>query len=92
VRNVDGEVALTLDANHAMGDTFMALSGFWVIMSEIFHLYRGPKAPRHITLAFALAKYQKLLLWTAKLPKSMARGKSTLAHVFIFQFVQFYHA
>jgi hypothetical protein len=87
MRSLDGEVAVTVEGKHMMGDTFMALSGFWVIMSEIFHLYRGPKAPRYITLAFALSKYEKLLRWTGKLPESMVRGKDTLAHVFIFQFV-----
>jgi hypothetical protein len=75
VRNVHDEVDITVAARPKMDDTFMALSGFWVIMSEILHLYRGPKAPKYITLASPSAKYQKLLLWTDSLPKSMARGK-----------------
>ena len=71
-----------------MGQTFTFLSKFCTIIQEIQATYfGGDKFPlaEKVSLAFAEAKYQKLLSWADTLSTEVARGNHSSAHVFILQ-------
>lgn len=57
---------------------------FWVIVNEIFIIYRDSKIGAR-SLAFALGKYHKILDLVQTLPTSMVRQDKTPHWVLIFQ-------
>ena len=60
---------------------FTAHCYFWVIASDTISVFRNFKA----SVAFAYARYHKLLEWTNLLYGIMIRGTHNEAHVLIFQ-------
>jgi hypothetical protein len=71
-----------------MGHTFSMMCKFWAIVQEIMAVYlgsRGGNVSREIPLAFAEAKYQKLLYWSDEVEKYMAVGNFNKFHILVFQ-------
>lgn len=72
-----------------MGKTFPTMCRFWVIVQEVAALYFAhdkQTIEQHVPLAFAEAKYQKLLAWAGSMAADMGRGDTSPAHVLIFQY------
>jgi len=83
-----GSYAFTSPFAPYMGRTFQTLCGFWTLMQEVFVVYNGldPRPLRErVSLAFAEAKYQKLLAWSDSVDRSVSRGEHSPGHVLIFQ-------
>ncbi|OAQ65032.1 nitrate assimilation regulatory protein nirA [Pochonia chlamydosporia 170] len=72
------------------GQTFPTMCRFWEIFQEIAVVYLGlhdrPLSQR-VPLAFAEAKYQKLLTWADTMLEGATRGHYTPAHVSIFHMI-----
>ncbi|KAG5918315.1 hypothetical protein E4U42_006889 [Claviceps africana] len=71
-----------------MGHTFQALCGFSIIVQEILAVYNGLDPQplyKRVSLAFAEAKYQKLLAWSDSVENKVSRGEGSPGHVLIFQ-------
>jgi hypothetical protein len=71
-----------------MGHTFSMMSKFWVIVQEIMAVYLGPKGRANlanIPLAFAEAKYQKLLQWSDAFEKHIAEATFYQFHILVVQ-------
>lgn len=69
------------EADAQINSIFTAHCYFWVIVSETISVYRKCKA----SVAFAYARYHKLLAWTDLLSGIMIRGNRNEAHVLVFQ-------
>ncbi|OAQ87559.1 nitrate assimilation regulatory protein nirA [Purpureocillium lilacinum] len=70
-----------------MGSTFSTMCRFWTIVQEVAVVYfkhDKRSLSQRVPLAFAEAKYQRLLAWTDTLAMGMARGEYSPAHVLIF--------
>jgi hypothetical protein len=65
--------------------TFAALCEFWEIVREILQIYRPEESPLNVSLAFALSKYHKLLIWADSLSTAITRNEHSPAHVLVFQ-------
>ncbi|KAG5933156.1 hypothetical protein E4U53_001076, partial [Claviceps sorghi] len=73
-----------------MGRTFQAFCEFWTILQEVFVVYNrlDPRPLRErVSLAFAEAKYQKLLTWSDTVDSSVSRGDCSPGHVLIFHLI-----
>ncbi|KAG6016425.1 hypothetical protein E4U43_003667 [Claviceps pusilla] len=82
-----GSDAFTTPLSMSMGRTFQNLCGFWTLMQEVFVVYNrlDPRPLRErVSLAFAEAKYQKLLAWSDGVESSVSRGEHSPGHVLIF--------
>ncbi|KAG5971061.1 hypothetical protein E4U55_001322 [Claviceps digitariae] len=84
-----GSDGMTTSLSLSMGRTFQTLCGFWTLMQEVFAVYNNRLDPRplreRVSLAFAEAKYQKLLAWSDSVESSVSRGEHSSGHVLIFQ-------
>jgi len=72
-----------------MGQTFTTMCRFWAIVQEITVAFFGPDGKPisgRVPLAFAEAKYQKLLAWADTMGEGMALGEHSPAHVIISQY------
>ncbi|KAI1841232.1 hypothetical protein JX266_012544 [Neoarthrinium moseri] len=92
---IPGAVTAALDGNTRleplppyMGRTFPAICGLFRIVQEVAVVYvkrdDARPSPVRVPLAFAEAKYQKLLAWSNTLQAEVVRGEHTPAHVMIF--------
>jgi hypothetical protein len=73
-----------------MGRTMSSLCRLWVLAQEVAVFYFGSdKRPVYekIPLAFAEAKYQKLLAWADTIAEGMIQREHSAGHVLIFQSV-----
>jgi len=71
-----------------VGLAFPALCRFWSIMQEVAAVYwtkNDIPLPDRASLAFAEAKYQKLLAWSDMLPEGLAAQDQTDAVTLLFQ-------
>ncbi|KAG6004552.1 hypothetical protein E4U21_000936 [Claviceps maximensis] len=70
-----------------MGRTFQTLCEFWTLMQEVFAVYNkldSRPLRERVSLAFAEAKYQKLLAWSDNVESSVSREEHSPGHVLIF--------
>lgn len=71
-----------------MGKSFTKLCEFFSLVEEVAVVYsandRVPIFDR-VPIAFAEAKYQKMLAWADSMDKDMAWNKDSHEHVFLFQ-------
>jgi hypothetical protein len=71
-----------------MGSSFTKLCEFFSIVQEVALVYSAnERIPifNRVPIAFAEAKYQKMLAWADSLGKDMAWNKDSNEHVFLFQ-------
>lgn len=77
-----------------MGQTFTLLCKFFTITQEIAAVYfaqEGIPIAERVPLAFAEAKYHKLLVWADSVSQEIERGASTSNHMIFFQSVGSVH-
>ncbi|KAI9158884.1 Acetyl-coenzyme A transferase nodX [Paramyrothecium foliicola] len=70
-----------------VGQTTTNLCRLWPIVQELDHVYslkRPVPLAQRIPLAFAEAKYQKLLAWADEFHSSMHRDERSVSHVYFF--------
>lgn len=71
-----------------MGKSFTKLCRFFSIVEEIAAVYSAnERIPifNRVPIAFAEAKYQKMLHWADSLSKDMAWNNDSHEHIFLFQ-------
>lgn len=71
------------DALVELDRVLACISKFWLVMNQVFLVYRDSANPVG-SLAFALSKYSKILRLADKLPKSLRRERSSTNHALIF--------